>query len=251
MRKVFLAFVLILSFRLFAGVGMVEAPNNPHFGVGRWPKGTTTIKYFVDAEIRKLPKPSQKPSLASEIKNGVDAWKAARPPITFEESEKPLPGAYVHFKVFGQSDCPAKDYPFAGKSNKIGYKGNVAHVVCLQEGATQHTVEHELGHVLGLVHEQVHCDAPLHIRQIKKNERFLKCAEENIENATRVDDSGNAMMITPYNFLSVMHYTLPDDGHLTALGAIELLNQHVDWMAIGRQDVGAGDVAALKSMYSP
>jgi len=139
--------------------------------------------------------------------------------------------AYIHFKTGG------------GCSSPVGMTGR-QNTVTLASGCwSRSTVIHEIGHSIGLHHEQSRPD----------RDSFIKVRWENIPNhieynfkkqsTDRVDSRG-----TPYDYRSVMHYGK------TAFGGGKVTMQAINTYFTDLIGVGAGfsdvDVEQINKMYS-
>jgi hypothetical protein len=205
--------------------------------------------------IRKIPcyvEPSIPKVVQDMIDDALAAWTIANLPITFEPVKVKPQGAYVHFLQYSDRNCKSEDFKgketeVGGATQKLGYAGNVAHYVCLNPDAlTKGIIVHELGHIVGLGHEQVHCNAHLYISEYPKPDRFQTCSDV-------VSESANFVMLTDYDMQSIMHYPpMPPGGTLTPFGNAQAILLHFDPRRLGAaQFLSDKDEESIKKLYPP
>jgi Astacin (Peptidase family M12A) len=102
---------------------------------------------------------------------------------------------------------------------------------------------HEIGHALGLFHEQARAD----------RDSFVRIHPENIEpgqehNFGKEDIIGNG--VGSYDYGSVMHYGC-DTMSRNGLPTIEILTPGVTCADIGRGEASDGDILSVYTMYPP
>ena len=170
------------------------------------------------------------------IKKAMKAWSDSTC-VTFTKRTS-QPG-YVHITT-GKPGC---------FSNYVGHRGEKQTINLEENGCTMPgTIAHELGHVMGLWHEQSRRDRDKYVRIIMANVKdddkvnFKKAPEYLI------DTRG-----LPYDYDSVMHYSskaFSKNGKDT----IEVIHSEVyrdeGSPVIGQRDhLSKGDIAIINKMY--
>jgi hypothetical protein len=182
----------------------------------RWP-GAKLI-YEIDAA---LPHPER-------VEQAIDHWRQ-NTAITFEMRD-PDNAKHKNFVRFT---------PGTGCRSAVGMRGGMQHLVLGPE-CTKGNVIHEIGHALGLFHEQSRADRDAHIRI-----RFDHIQAGMEHNFTQHISDG--IDVEKYDFGSIMHYPLnafSKDGQPT----IELVHDFPG--VIGqREKLSDGDRATIKKLY--
>jgi hypothetical protein len=142
---------------------------------------------------------------------------------------------YTDQKDFIEYELSDKNQSFVGRQHRgMGQK------LYLAPDAGKRTALHELGHALGLWHEQARCDRNDYVKVIKKNVEPGK--KHNFDRQCGL----NTKKIGPYNLDSVMHYhsyAFSKNGEPTIVLAR-------DGSLITRNDeLSSGDVLAIKNIY--
>lgn len=139
----------------------------------RWPDGH--MRYRISPD---LPRPER-------VRQAILAWEAATKVVSFEEIAT-ADGNYVEFVAGG------------GCSSAVGMVGG-RQVIRLGPNCTTGNTVHEIGHALGLHHEQARSDRGAHVIVFTSN--ILSGAEGNfLQDPTNFEDVG------PYCHGSIMHY---------------------------------------------
>jgi hypothetical protein len=234
--------ISLLTISAHGGVGLGSFPTDKAHIFGKWP--IRDIPYMIA--------PGLPADILTAIDTGTINWNAAQLPITFTLAKHAPPGPYIYFEIFGHSPCATQSLRDAlvidGDAHKIGYDSKTQrHLICLNKKiASDRTVQHELGHVVGLLHEHTHCRAKLYISPHLKDEPFLECSSGSL-----VSKDGNGEMLTDYDMQSVMHYSLPNAGYQTVLGVLQSRTLGFSWSRIGRDflNLSADDKTSIRALY--
>ncbi|XP_063596673.1 blastula protease 10-like [Penaeus indicus] len=150
------------------------------WGWARWPvsqsTGLPTAIYRIDSSVRS-------PAM---IRSGMNDWESHTCVRFVEASSTNEP----YINVFEGNGC----YSYIGKTGKIGQELSIG-LGCY----TADIIKHELGHALGLFHEQTRGDRDEYVQILTDNVR--PGVEYNFQKQTTAD-YGQA-----YDFSSLMHYT--------------------------------------------
>jgi hypothetical protein len=176
-------------------------------------------------------------------------WPGAIVPYEIDgqlpDSER-VTGAIQHWesvtKVRFRQRTTEPDYvlfrPSSGCSSSVGRQGGLQ-FVNLGPGCTLGNAIHEIGHTLGLWHEQSRED----------RDNFINVVWENIKESMKHNFDQHIVDgddIGGYDYGSIMHY--PSDAFAIDLSKPTLITPHNE--AIGqRQALSAGDIAAINALY--
>lgn len=128
--------------------------------------------------------------------------------------------------------------PSSGCSSSVGRQGGIQ-FINLGHGCTKGNAIHEIGHTLGLWHEQSREDRDNFIRVVWDN--INPAMKHNFDqHIVDGDDIGG------YDYGSIMHY--PQDAFAVDLSKPTIVTLHNE--AIGqREALSAGDIAAIQALY--
>lgn len=211
----------IFSLQQSNNVGLQDLSEEILFGLAirdrdtRWPNGH--VRYRINPE---LPSPAR-------ILSAISAWEAATD-ITFEEITDTT-GNYVEF------------VPGSGCSSAVGMVGG-RQVIRLSDSCSVGNTIHEIGHTLGLHHEQARGDRGQHVVVLTNN--ILSGYEGNFR-----PDPTNFQDIQGYCHGSIMHYgAYAFSKQPRVLKTIETVPPDIP---IGqRSGLAACDVEAIAEIYA-
>jgi hypothetical protein len=127
--------------------------------------------------------------------------------------------------------------------SEVGFAGR-KQVVSLGAGCTSGNAIHEIGHSVGLWHEQSRNDRGLHVRILVQN--IIDGQAHNFDSmVNEVKDEGD------YDFGSIMHYG-PKFFSKNDQPTIEPLEPLPPGVVMGQRNaLSAGDIAAIAGVYGP
>jgi hypothetical protein len=190
-------------------VALIKAPAS-----FRWPNGV--IPFVIDRSI-----PVGDP-VRTNIQAAMNLWQGASPIVFIPRTSE---SDFIRFiRVANKTRCGAA----------VGRKGGMQDIPC-GPTASIRSIAHELGHVIGLFHEQQRPDRDA---MVAVSSVALRDEPQNYE---RLD---HELMIGAYDFTSVMHYSF----NVAATDRIALTKIHPD-PAVPGGVPSPGDLEAPQFMY--
>jgi len=180
-----------------------------------WPGAV--VPYIIDAE---LPAPER-------ILEAMRNWET-RTPLRF--SRRTTEQNYLHFTRVQDGSC----------SSYVGVKGG-EQLVRLDSRCSALAIAHELGHAIGLYHEQSRADRDYYIRIYYEN------LDRRWQDAYDMAGTAGAD-VGPYDYGSIMHYTRFHYNRDRELVTIETLPAGIP-IEENLHDISALDVDAVQRMY--
>lgn len=178
-----------------------------------WPKGI--VYYKKDSSLTN--------EAAKELKKAMDYW-SSKTNITFKERKKE--SNYVEIK------------DSTGCSADVGMTGGKQYIN-LNKQCSFGSVVHEIGHTIGLFHEQCRLDRDKHVTI--KWDQIEKGKKHNFE-----IDKESSKDLGKYDFGSIMHYS----ANAFAKGKDPTIVTKPKGKAIGQRDgLSKGDISAVADMY--
>ncbi|SDT83175.1 astacin [Streptomyces sp. TLI_053] len=191
----------------------------------RWKKAT--VPYVVNSKLGKDQK--------ADVKAAIDHWQQ-NTPVKFVVRTAANARSYPDYVEFQ----PSKD---GGCNSEVGRVGG-RQTVNIVDDASCDAVElvHEIGHAVGLYHEQERPD----------RDTYVKVSFENIEPADKHNfqiQKGESTFGTAYDYASIMHYG-PKSYSKNGKDTITPKQKLPAGVVLGEAtELSAGDIAAVKAMY--
>lgn len=190
-----------------------------------WPNAT--LRYRID--------PSLTPVAREALEQAAWQW-AEKTGFRFAEAAPHETGGFIRLTSIGNGCYARLGYPGSGRTSRLNMgpgceRGN--------------TALHELGHAIGLFHEQSRSDRDDHIRILWDNiqqgsayvvDQFRQYSEQGLQGS----DLG------PYDFDSVMHYS----SEAFAAGNAPTMVKKDGSLIRRSDDLSSGDIAAVLAMYA-
>lgn len=182
------------EFEVLERLDAPKAPERlPHAALwGGWLWSGGRIPYEIDSSLSQ--------QVQDRIDEAINSWNES----TIVRLVRRQSGDSSHFVRFTGPDA---DTASGGGSSQIGFKDNIfsdePQLIRLGAGASVATVRHEIGHTVGLFHEQSRTDRDDHIRINKDNIQLDK--RDNFYKYTTTGEPG--FDYKAYDFESRMHYS--------------------------------------------
>lgn len=190
---------------------------NPRF---LWPN--SRVAYEIDGAV---PQPER-------ITEAIQHYRSKTTHVTFIERSAANRAFYPDWIVFRAGGRGA------GCTSRVGCLGG-RQFITIEEGCRTGNVIHEIGHALGLFHEQSRSDRDQYVTI--HMDRVLPAARHNFDQAL---NSGKDL--GSYDYESIMHY--PADAF--GIGGAATIVPRQEGVRIGQRDgLSAGDVRAIEMLY--
>jgi hypothetical protein len=213
--------------------GVAQAVGLPIGHGALWPD--STVAYEIDGALTA--------SERSAVVTAITSWNAALDPYGNQIKVRFVPRywadnrPYIRFVRGGSGGCG---------SSQVGRHDNIftnwfSHNINL-DCFDQHTIQHEMGHTAGLVHEQQRCD----------RDNFVWVGSPGGINCERYC-GGDRVDYGPYNYLSVMHYYYSSSPAACSIYQISPLSPNYrgqPYQAGSAPGLDSYDVLAINTMYS-
>lgn len=201
----------------------------------RWPGGVVPFSFNAgsfgngaNADVRQ------------RIDAAVAQWNGHGLPVRWEP--RTLQPNFVLFTMNPIPDWSGLESSASSSASQgIGMVGGMQLIFCSAE-ATTPTVMHEMGHAVGLLHEQNRADRDEHV-QIVWSEIELIHRDQFLRDLVHSEDFG------PYDFASLMHYGLNAYARRRNVRTIRPLDALGGVSPGNGSDLSAGDIAGLEHLY--
>lgn len=193
----------------------------------RWPDGK--VFYELDSSISS--------ATAANIQTAMSWWEQAtciRFQLRTDQKD------FIHIQST-DSGC---------YSDFIGHRGSIQFLNLQENGCTKPgTIAHELGHNIGLWHEQSRYDRDKYIKVAEKNIK-----PEDLTNFAKLAEAEMNVQDLPYDYDSIMHYRA-DAFSKNGKDTIVVINRHVyadqGSPTVGQRDhLSFGDIAVINRLYN-
>jgi hypothetical protein len=196
-------------------------------------------------------------SEAMIVRDAVDRWnEQLGDNVRLRELQDAPEGPHIVFRAAARpSLCSTRGIGYSSRQRRkyisIGSRCNPGHS---PEGTTSGAVLHEIMHAVGVYHEQQRFDRDALI-QVDTDDRALRRFAEQWQpvctpaTQTCDQDGRNAVAVGPYDFASIMHYSVAG-AHLTGAGWEHLISQGLEPDDIGQRNrLSATDIRAVELLY--
>jgi hypothetical protein len=194
---------LALAFVLLPLAGASEKPRHPAPFIAAWPGGRVTYRF--DRNVDETER--------AAIRKAMDEWSARTGCVTFAEAREVAAERVLWLFGLDTSLLIRRSASMAfGRTTLGSGKRRLLEFNPTVVPADQLTASllHELGHVLGLLHEHQRRDRDLYIRI---PQGFLDKAGGRLQDYAAYDDWPPQGEALPYDYASIMHYSSNVDGN--------------------------------------
>jgi hypothetical protein len=179
--------ILVRTSALHPDIAHPNGTSLPPQSTQLWPNGVAP--YELDANVSATNR--------TLIRNSMNDWEAVGN-VHFNEIPpgSPLPANYIHIQASTRNN------------SQVGMQGG-RQIMNIVSWGSEFIMAHELGHVLGLWHEQSRPDRDTYIRVNFNNVSKTDCSDNNGNPASCDSQFGlrsDANQYGPYDFDSLMHY---------------------------------------------